>query len=405
MREIAAPITLMEYQPVRIPASRMTVEQGERLWREFGEKIGVSEPSFKTGGCWELISLGWIGFIPFSDDLSFHLKPKVPLKNLLGMWEYAYRLNQFLILPNLYQCASLQEFYEQLASTLSKCILDRSRKGYYRAYISKAEDLSCLRGKLDIRQMVNRPWTVRPHCHYQENTADIEENQILTWTLQAILKSGFCTERVLPLIRSTYRNIGQVTTLQPYSPLDCMDRLYNRLNQDYQPLHALCRFFLENSGPSYELGDHAMLPFMVNMAGLFELFVAEWLRAKLPCEYELSTQERFEVDQKGEVFFKIDLVIYETATRNPICVLDTKYKSPEKGPSSADVAQIAFYALAKKCQEAILVYPASIASPLDETVNDIHIRTTAFPLDGDMEEAGQRFLSDVLKPCRVKQGI
>jgi len=396
MKANAEPLTLKEYVPFRVPASRISKEEGKRLWQDFGEKISVSEPSFKNDDQWELTSQGWVGFIPFTDQLGFYLKPKIPLQNLFGMWEYAYRLKSFLFLPDLYQCESLQQFYEQLANVLSKRILDRSRKGYYRAYISRTEDLSYLRGKLDIHQIINRPWEPRPRCNYQENTADVEENQILAWTLYAILRSGFCTERVLPVLRHCYRNIGQVATLQPYKPIDCLGRLYNRLNQDYQPLHALCRFFLENTGPSYLVGDHTMLPFLVNMAGLFELFVAEWLRVKLPKEYEITSQERLEIDPKGEIFFKIDLVIYESASKHPICILDTKYKTSDS-PSSDDIAQVGFYAMAKNCHEAILVYPDRLIHPMDQTINGIRIRTISFSLDGDLEKAGNEFLCDLLK--------
>jgi len=35
-------------------------------------------------------------------------------------------------------------------------------------------------------------------------------------------------------------------------------------------LHALCRFFLENSGPAHSSGGHTCFPFLVDMAQLFE---------------------------------------------------------------------------------------------------------------------------------------
>jgi len=61
-----------------------------------------------------------------------------------------------------------------------------------------------------------------------------------------------------------------------------MGRRYIRQNADYATLHALCRFFLEQAGPTHELGRHRMLPFVVEMAALFERFVVAWLRVHLP---------------------------------------------------------------------------------------------------------------------------
>ena len=392
----SASIVLSEYMPVRIPAACISKEQGKRLWQEFGDKINVSEPSFRNDDQWELTSQGWVGFIPFTEQLSFFLEPKIPLKNLFGMWEYAYRLKSLNILEELFSCETLQQFYEQLANVLTKRILDRGRKGFHREYISRSEDLSFLRGRMDLRRMMNKPWEPRPRCDFQENTADNEDNQILAWTLYAILRSGYCSEKVLPVIRHAYRHLSQITLLQPFTPRDCIGRFYNRLNYDYQPLHALSWFFLENTGPSYELGDRTMLPFLFNMANLYELFVTEWLRIHLPPEYELSSQEHYYIDKNEEISFRIDLIIYESITRKPVCILDTKYKNPEK-PSADDISQVGFYAVLKNCNEAILVYPNHPAKHIDDVVHNIRIRTVTFSLDGDLEKAGTSFLAEVLR--------
>ena len=390
------PIILHEFAPYRLPASEISREAGQKLWQEFGKKIDINEPSFKNDHQWELTSLGWVGFIPFSEDLSFHLKPKIPLVNLFGMWEYAYRLKGFQFIAGLAECQSIQEFYEQLALVLARRIQDRSKKGYYRAYVPKSESLPFLRGRLLSQNLVRKPWEVSLTCDYHENTADVEENQILAWTLFTILRSGVCSERALPIIRNSFRSLEHIAALEHFKSADCVGRLYNRLNHDYQPLHALCRFFLENIGPSYEVGDRTMLPFLVDMASLFELFVAEWLHKHLPPEYELNQQEHLVIDAKGDVFFKIDLVLYNIAQNKTTCVMDTKYKNADK-PSSADIAQVVFYALAKDCQDAILVYPRPIEHPMDTKVNGIRIRSASFCLDGDLEKAGQEFLDDILE--------
>ena len=389
-------IILEEYKTIQIPENKISDEIGNRLWEKFNERISVVPPSFRNNHHWELTSLGWVGFLPFSEELNFYLKPKIALQNLFGMWEYAYRLKSIEFLPNMFQSESLQEFYEQLASILGKRILDRGRKGFYRAYISRTEDLSFIRGRLDVNQMINKPWVVKPHCNYQENTADVIENQVLTWTLNTILRSGYCgNDHVLSTIRHGYRNISHITTLQPFTPLDCVGRTYNRLNQDYEPLHALCRFFLENSGPSYETGDQNMLPFMVNMARLFELFVAEWLIVHLPEKYQLEKQESVKFGQSGDISFLIDLVISNKASGEPLCVLDTKYKAPDS-PSQDDIAQINLYAGLKNCNEGILVYPELLKYPMNSIVKGVKIRSATFSLDGDLEEAGQRFLAKIL---------
>jgi 5-methylcytosine-specific restriction enzyme subunit McrC len=389
-------IDLQEYIPTRFPKDAIPEEVGELLYRKFGDKVSVTPPSFKNDYQWEITPQGWVGYIPLSQELGFALRPKVPLRNLFGMWEYAYRLKSFHLLDDLYQSQSLQEFYEQLANILAKRILDRGRKGYYRAYLQQSEHLPYLRGNMDVRRLAQSPWETKLYCHYQEHTPDIEENQILAWTLSVIARSGQVGERVAPVVRCAYRNLQGLVSLYPYRPEDCVGRLYNRLNEDYQPLHALSRFFLEQSGPQMEIGDRRMIPFLVDMANLYELFVAEWLKAHLPTEYILKTQEQVDISKSGKLYFKIDLVLYQTDSPQPICVLDTKYKVPDAGPSPADIAQVVSYAESKYCNEAVLIYPGPLETSLDDKVGGIYVRNLTFSLNGDLELSGKYFQRELL---------
>ncbi|MBI1882033.1 MAG: restriction endonuclease [Chloroflexi bacterium] len=321
------------------------------------------------------------------------LKPKVALANLFRMWEYAYRLNSFRLLEGLVNCQSLAECYENLAHVLALRVLDRWRKGFYRAYLSQAEQLPYVRGRLDLRPETHRPGQVSLACRYEEHTADIADNQILAWTLWGIARSGLCTERVLPAIRRAYQALQGLVTLTPHGPQACMGRGYHRLNEDYRPLHALCRFFLDQSGPSHSLGDRTMLPFLVDMAHLYELFIAEWFKTHLPPHLDLKAQEQVDLSQSNALHFKIDLVLYERETGQARSVLDTKYKTGS--PTPDDIAQVMAYAKVKRCREAILIYPTPPTYPLDETIDGLRIRSLTFALDGDLEQAGQIFLQDL----------
>ena len=241
---------------------------------------------------------------------------------------------------------------------------------------------------------MRRPWDVRLPCDFDEHTADIEDNRLLSYTLWRIASSGVCTERVQPTVRAAYRSVQGVTTFQPFGPGDCVNRRYNRLNQDYHPLHALSRFFLEQTGPTHRAGNRQIMPFLVDMARLFELFVAEWLRVHLPEGWRVQAQERFVFGQTDGQHFQIDLVLRHRDEEQARMVLDTKYKTPS-APSSDDVSQVVAYAVALGCREAALIYPAPLHAPLDATIGHVHVRSVAFSLEGDLEVAGQAFLGQL----------
>lgn len=393
-------IELTEYMPQFLPRTLLPDEVGEMLWQDYKTQVNVDFPSPKTSSRWRLTAQGWVGHIPLTNDFHITLRPKVKLNNLLRMLEYAHDLKSFRFSEGLVNCQTLEEFYERLADILARRILNRSRQGFYCAYISKTEHLPYVRGRINVPCLATRPWDTSLKCDYEEHTADVEDNQILVWTLWCIARSGLCTERVMPTVRHAYHILQGLVTVQPCHPKICIGRQYNRLNEDYRPLHALCRFFLEHTAPSHETGANATLPFLVNMSQLYERFVALWLSSHRKTALsrqglDIQSQERVYLDQSQALYFDIDLVIYDTAKGIAKYVLDTKYKAADK-PTTTDINQIVAYGSALYCQEAILIYPVPLAEPLDIKVGNIRVRSLTFSLAGDLEQAGYNFLQDLL---------
>lgn len=389
-------IELTEASSSQFPPLALSKAEAELLWRNYGPQVAVDFPSPKTEGQWQLTAQNWVGHIPLTPDFHLRLQPKVELGNLFQMLEYAYRLKSFRFLDGLITCQSLADFYERLAHVLAGRVLERGRQGFYRAYLPQTARLPYVRGRLEMRQASQTPGQINLACHYAVQTADIEDNQILAWTLWSIARSGLCSERTLPTVRRAYRALQGLVTLPSRPPRLDQERLYHRLNEDYRPMHALCRFFLEQSGPSYQAGDRPMLPFLVEMTRLYELFVAEWLKVHLPAHLMLEAQAKVDISASENLHFEIDLVLSEGGPGGAArSVLDTKYKTPT-APATDDIAQVVAYAQAKQCHEAILIYPAPLVRPLDSWVGDIRVRSLTFSLNGDLEQAGQRFLQELL---------
>ena len=392
-------IELIEHEPKALIPSDVRLETAEALWQRYSKQVSVVPPSFLNDNCWQLTNLGWAGYIPLAEDIRIALKPKVPIRNIFAMLEYAYRL-KFQTEVSLYGCETMEDFYGRLAHLLAMKVLYRERKGFYRGYLNRTERLSHLSGRLDVTDKIKRPWDVTLKCRYEENTADLAENQILAWTLHIIAKSGFCADQILPTVRRAYRELQRTVSFVPYCGRDCVKRLYNRLNDDYEPMHAICRFFLEHTGPALEVGDHAMLPFLVDMARLFELFVAEFMKKHLPPGYDLQPKEKVYITDDGSLQFEIDLILSSSISGEPLCVLDTKYKHPDH-PSTADIQQVTTYAYSQGCRKAFLVYPAFSPVRQEIKVKDISIHCVTFSLENDLEESGKQFLDNLMIACKI----
>ncbi|MEG4421279.1 restriction endonuclease [Microcoleus sp. LAD1_D5] len=385
-------IGLTEYQLATFEPDSIPESVGQKIYHNYAKEIEIEFPNFKTKYQWHLKSKGRVGNIPITPEFHIAIRPKVSINNLFGMLEYAYKL-KIKFPQGAIQCQFLEQSYERLANILAQKILERCRKGLYRDYLSKTERLASIRGRVDLRSALQKPWDVKLKCHYNEQTGDIEDNQILAWTLFIIGRSGLCRESVSSTVRKAFHALQGFVTLKHFKSEACIDRNYHRLNQDYQLLHALCRFFLDNTGPSHETGDREMLPFLIDMANLYEQFVAEWLKANTPKGFFVKQQHRVIHDQN--YFDRIDLLLGDSETNEILYVLDTKYKAPDK-VDNTDRNQVVTYATLLNCKNAILIYPQTLKASKDQQIGDIRVRSLTFSLDSDLNQAGKTFLTSLL---------
>lgn len=390
-------LELTEYQAQTLPQMMIPYSVGKQLWQNFdqkGKRILVDFPSPKTNYQWVITPQGWVGHAPVTQTFQLLVQPKTKLDNLFRMWEVAYQLRSAKLLPGLVGVQSIAEFYEQLALWLAQKVLARGRQGFHAAYLPQEEKLPYVRGQLVPQIAGSKPTSTKLLCRFDTFTRDIADNQILAHTLDLIARSRRCRPEVQTAVRRTSQQLQQITTPCPVTAADCQNRTYTRLNQDYQPLHALCRFFLEHTGPQHQSGTNTMMPFLINMPRLFELFIANWLKENLPPTWHLKAQETVTIGSKNELRFDIDLVLYDEMGR-VTAVLDTKYKTPDK-PSPQDINQIVTYAKAKKCQHAFLIYPGTLTQPLNIQFDDLKLTTLTFPLNQPIHQAGAHFLTELL---------
>jgi 5-methylcytosine-specific restriction enzyme subunit McrC len=136
-----------------------------------------------------------------------------------------------------------------------------------------------------------------------------------------------------------------------------------------------------------------MAPFLLDMANLFERFVANWLKEHLPPEFSLRVQDSGHYDRERKVPYRIDLVLCD-GQGNALAVLDSKYKKDEQ-PQASDVAQVVTYATKLGCEEAFLVYPRWLGEGKSFSVGRVKVRTVGFPLDGEIAHGGRAVLTSL----------
>jgi 5-methylcytosine-specific restriction enzyme subunit McrC len=342
-------------------------------------------------------SHGWVGQIPVSDELLVRVEPKVSVSNLFRMLEVAYNLDSFHLFEGNIEIESIDDIYDRIVSILARRVIDRARKGLYRGYIAESDDLPYVRGTIDVLGTVLNGARGIPKipCSYEDHTADLKDNRILYWTLHQVRRQAIRREKVRSELDRARRALAGTISLERFSPKDCVQKFYNRLNYDYKPMHGLCRFILEQTGPGIHAGDRDFLPFEVNMPLLFQSFVAEWLRANASLGLTVLPQYTARLDANFKMEIEIDILISEESTQRPIAVLDTKYKASEL-PAQDDIHQIAFYAGELKVDHAMFVYPSTLAKHFHMLhANKITIESLVFDIGQAPEVAGRTFLNSL----------
>lgn len=383
---------LTEHASSYFNAEELTYSQGFLLFERFGEFLHVEFPSPPTGNRWRITPKGWIGAFPLDRATTFIARPKLPIQNLAQMLALVYEL-PLTSFPDLVSCSALPELYDKLAQFLAASAHRILMGGPHQSYRPAAKSLMAVRGRLDIPRLISKPIGSGIPCRFEERSGEIIENQAILWTLERILRSGFCSADTRNECRDVYRRFLSVTTGRRVESEELRALKYTRLTERYRTAHALCLLFLENSAPIAETGAVETVPFLLQMPRLFEQFVAKWLGQRLRkanAGLSLRKQELNSVGATGIVGFIIDLVIYDDSAGTAVCVLDTKYKDVV-APASDDVAQIGYYALLKGCNLGGLVYPVAVAQEWEGMSGAVSTFRSSFTLDDDLEIAGERF--------------
>lgn len=394
MNAVRRVFALRENEEFPIAANELSSSLADVISIRSGGRIEVRDPSRKSSGKWILRSDGAVGALRLDNGELLTIEPKVGIGNLFRMLEYAYGLKEIALPDDLVTAATLKDLFERFALLLANRVLRRANRGFVRTYEGRREELHALRGRIRFADRSRRPSDVALPCEFEEHTGDNEDNRILSWALHVISRSPWCGERSRPHVRRALHSLAGMAPPVFVSHEACNERTYHRLNDDYEPMHCLARFFLRNCGPAHAQGANSTFPFLIDMHALFELFVERWLKKHLPPEFSLDAQRHHRMSADGSVSFRIDLVVTHRDTRQALCVLDSKYKR-SRNPDSGDVQQVIAYAEEMGCRDSLLIYPTKEIHEHDHRGREIRVRSCAFDLSGDLEVAGRRVLEAV----------
>lgn len=254
------------------------------------------------------------------------------------------------------------DLLELLIRSFARRLHDQIRKGLSRAYRRHEDDLSRLRGKMDVTRQFTK-LAASPQklaCRYDEFTADIPLNRLLLCAVIFLRRQSVSagTQRLLNEITTHFSDVQIVSKSEAllagsFSP--------DRVNQRWGILARLARLFLSSEYQTAHGGKQEGIALLFDMNLLFESYVAALARkAYMPFGYEVSTQGPQDYLTCNKAFQTRPDVHVKCG--NDVFVLDTKWKKldsrkPNCGVSQNDAYQMHAYAHVYRSCATILLYP------------------------------------------------
>lgn len=243
------------------------------------------------------------------------------------------------------------------------------KKGLISSYIVNKENLSFLKGKLQLKEQLQYNFIKQHKLYvgYDEWSINCIENQIIKSTLLFLLRKSR-NVRNIKLIRNLLTQFELVDSIYNYDK--AFDSLIlNRLKREYSDIIQWSKIFLKNQGFSMLSGSQAVTTLLFPMERLFESYVAKYIkRIAREYYYTVTTQENkywlFDTingEPMAQFALRPDIVLRNID--NSCCiVVDTKWKQLSKstrnyGISQADLYQMYAYVKKYNAKEGWLLYP------------------------------------------------
>jgi 5-methylcytosine-specific restriction enzyme subunit McrC len=396
-------LTLKEYEPGFIEGvalSKGDLQLAESLDGEDGRLI---VEDLKKGI--RVTATSWVGVVRFS-SFEVRVVPKLAGENLglVGMLAFTTGMDSLNRNKGLRDLDTLAhaDLFDLLALLFAEACERIVNGGLLYDYIVEEQDLPVLRGRMLVREQVQRRkgQVDRIECRYDEHSSNIPENKVLTIAL------NFCAKRVKhPAVLRKVRRLMQIfletCSIQDANIEDLFNRVtYHRQNQHYEEPIELAKILLHAAGVNnlFSSGMTKSFAFLLDMNKLFELFVYRFTERALVttgCHVQYQHKDRsiiWNADANRPYAGVIpDLIVEYTDLPSKRMVIDTKYKLYDlKKISPSDIYQCFLYAYAYSSNtgnipKSVILYPTLETSPAS---TNLHVRTKALLIGAKVSAQG-----------------
>lgn len=282
---------------------------------------------------------------------------QIILKNLLFMLSYTKKLD--IKTSDSAKLAKndnpfLEVLIREYANSLIECLKRLTPKNYIR----EEDNLNYLRGKLLFNENIkyNCANKAKFYCEFDEFSENCILNQLFYYVAQCLytVTKNSKNKQLLKIITDYFCDIKLIK----FDSCMCEKIKLTRQQKLFEKPFKLAKMFVEHSSVDLSKNKFENITLLWDMNKLFEEFIYQVIRRKIP-EAEASAQAgRKLLDEKNRLT-KADIIAKRGTSK---IIIDTKYKKLEgfESVSNADLYQVGMYCYLHDEDdktEAILLYP------------------------------------------------
>lgn len=251
------------------------------------------------------------------------------INNIYHMLSYAFQI----LTQDTYDDVAIESFdemYDLLAAILARGIGIQLKQGLYCEYINRQEELSVLRGKINMsgtikNQLVHKRVLT---CDFDDLSENNLFNQIIKTTVSLLLRNDTVKSKYKDDLKKKMLFFSNIDFLEPTS-IRWSSIRFQRNNQTYRMLISICQLILEGMLMTTDTGEYRLASFVdeQRMCRLYEKFILEYYNRHYPELKVSASQIPWSVDDGVRTMLPMMQSDIHLQKGNTVLIIDAKYYS------------------------------------------------------------------------------
>lgn len=251
----------------------------------------------------------------------------IQIKNIYYMFAYACKDMYFHKFDKILT-ESFENVLDLFAAILQTCLEPLCKRGLYRDYRERQEDLSTLRGKVDIdaSMALKMRREQKLCCSYDELSADNEYNRIIKTAARIIIASRDVKLKTREKLKRQMLIFQGIGTVEP-DKINWSQIRFQRQNGSYRILMHVCNFIFSSLLLTTDEGEHYLAAFLDEQeySRLFEKFVLGYYRKHYPALHASPAKIDWDVHSGDTRFLPKMQTDITLRQEDKTLIIDTKY--------------------------------------------------------------------------------